>query len=534
MDQLKKNLNYIAVVLILAALAAYFIWPYRKLIPVILGAAGLISLGAYLMMNLPRMREKVQRKAFIYSSNMFLVIILVLGILVLINYIFSKYHHRFDFTEAKLHSLSGQTVKVVKNLEEPVQIKCFFRQDNFNRNKVERMLEIYAYHSDNIKYEFIEPDTNPGLVKRYNVTEDGTTIFEQGEREQRITTYSEEDFTNAIIQLTRETQKTVYFLEGHGESGIDMTEAQGYSLAKEQLEKQGYLVEKMTLALPENLGDNVSVLVIPGPTKELLPAEKEALADFIQAGGRVFFMVEPETQTGFEGFLSAYGFKLENDLVVDPVSRQLGGDYFMPVVSEYGTHPITENFRYATFFPYARSVDELEDAPEGASIQIIAKSSPNSWSERQLDQQEVRFNEDLDQSGPISLAAVMTMKPDEETPESPDAESEESEENQSETSPAEKGGPINNKEIRLAVFGDADFAANGYYNLSGNGNMFLNTVNWLTEESDLISIQPKTSQPRTIHLTPTQGRLIFFVSLIILPAAVLLTGIFVWMRRRSL
>jgi ABC-type uncharacterized transport system involved in gliding motility auxiliary subunit len=194
----------------------------------------------------------------------------------------------------------------------------------------------------------------------------------------------------------------------------------------------------------------------------------------------------------------------------------------MPVVSEYGTHPITENFRYATFFPYARSVDELDDAPEGVSIQIIAKSSPNSWSERQLDQQEVRYNEDLDISGPISLAAVMTMEPGEENTESAAAESKESEE------------PINNKEIRLAVFGDADFAANGYYNLSGNGNMFLNTVNWLTEESDLISIQPKTSQPRTIQLTPTQGRLIFFVSLIILPAAVLLTGIFVWMRRRSL
>jgi ABC-type uncharacterized transport system involved in gliding motility auxiliary subunit len=523
MNQLKKNLNSIAAVLILAALVAYFIWPYRKMIPIILGGAGLLSLGIYLAMNLSRLRETVQRRAFIYSSNMFLVIILVLGILVLINYIFANYHHRFDFTEAKLHSLSGQTVKVLKNLENPVQITCFFRQDNFNRNKVERMLEIYAYHSNKIKYEFIEPDSNPGMVKRYNVTEDGTTVFEQGEREQRITTYSEEDFTNAVIQLTRETRKTVYFLEGHGEAGIDMTEGQGYSMAKEELEKQGYLVEKMTLALPENLGDNVSVLLIPGPKKELLPAEQEALADFINEGGRVFFMVEPETQTGLVTFLAGYGIQLVNDLVVDPVSRQLGGDYFMPVVSEYGVHPITENFRYATFFPYARSVDEIEETPDGATVQIIAKSSPNSWSERQLDQQEVRYNEDLDRSGPISLAAVVSMG----------LEPAGSEEDMPEADNVE-GVTEEKKETRLAVFGDADFAANNYYNLSGNGNLFLNTVNWLTEEADLISIQPKTSQPRTIHLTPTQGRLIFFVSLIILPLAVLSTGIFVWLRRRSL
>jgi len=90
------------------------------------------------------------------------------------------------------------------------------------------------------------------------------------------------------------------------------------------------------------------------------------------------------------------------------------------------------------------------------------------------------------------------------------------------------------KEGRLAVFGDSDFATNRYFNFSGNGNLFLNTVNWLTEEADLISIQPKTSSPRTIHMTATQGRMLFFVSLIILPLIVLVTGISVWMRRRSL
>lgn len=237
------------------------------------------------------------------------------------------------------------------------------------------------------------------------------------------------------------------------------------------------------------------------------------------------FMVEPETQTGLEAFLARYGVKLADDLVVDPVSRQLGGDYFMPVVSEYGAHPITRNFRYATFFPYARSVDQTEEIPDGINIQILAKSSPDSWSERQLDQQEVRYNEGLDLPGPVSLAAAVTITPQEKPPV----------ETETDSIPDEEAGDDSNRnEARIAVFGDADFAANAYYNLSGNGNLFLNTVNWLSEEADLISIQPQTSQPRTIHLTPAQGRLIFFVSLIILPLAVMLTGIFIWIRRRSL
>jgi ABC-type uncharacterized transport system involved in gliding motility auxiliary subunit len=151
-------------------------------------------------------------------------------------------------------------------------------------------------------------------------------------------------------------------------------------------------------------------------------------------------------------------------------------------------------------------------------VTVIARTSPNSWSERQLDQKEVKFDKDKDKQGPISLAVVETLKAKgTETKDVPTAEK-----------------PAGEKEARLAVFGDSDFAANRYYSLSGNGNFFLNTVNWLTEEADLISIQPRTSSPRTIQLSPSQGRLLFFVSVILLPLAVLVLGIFIWLRRRSL
>ena len=69
--------------------------------------------------------------------------------------------------------------------------------------------------------------------------------------------------------------------------------------------------------------------------------------------------------------------------------------------------------------------------------------------------------------------------------------------------------------------------------MSGNGNFFLNMANWLTEEADLISIQPKTQNPRSLQLTPAQGRLIFWISVVLLPLAVLAFGISVWMRRRA-
>ncbi len=538
MEKIKKNLNYIAIGLIFLAFASFRIWPYRKVTPLILFSLGILALVIYIWLNLSILRQSFKRKSFIYSSNLFLVIILIFGILVLLNYIFAKHHYRMDFTEGKLHSLSDQSVSVLKGLKDEVNIKLFFREGNFNRSSMENLMEIYSYHSNKIKYEFIDPDKNPGLVKRYEISEDGTTILECGEKESRITSTSEEDLTNAIIEISRKGKKVIYFLEGHGEASIDGSGDSDYSTAKAELEKLAYEVKKLPLALEDNFPEDISLLIIPGPQKDLLPNELETIKSYIQRGGRVFFMVDPEASPGLMPFLEIFGIKLENDLIVDTVSRLLGGDYFMPVVNEYQVHDITKNFRYATFFPYARSVSTTEEKPEGVTTEVIAKSSPNSWSERQLDQQEVTFDKDKDIEGPVSLAVVATIQPKEEEQA---AESEEQKE-ESKTGTAEEpesGENVSEEtsskpEGRIAVFGDSDFFSNRYYYLSGNGNFFLNTVNWLTEEKDLIAIQPKTSSPRTIQLSPSQGRLIFFMSLIILPLVVLLTGISVWLRRRSL
>jgi len=525
MEKIKNYLNYIGLVLIFFSLVAVKIWPYKKTIALVIALVGVASLFIYIALNLSLLKQSFKRKSFLYSSNLILIIILVLAILTLINYLLARNHYRVDFTESKLHSLSDQSVKVVKNLKNDIKIKCFFREDNFNRGKMENLLKIYGYHSKRIKHEFIDPDKNPGLVKRYEVTTDGTTIFESGDKDSRITSSGEEDITNAIIKVSREKKKVIYFLEGHGEASIEEMEERGYSQAKDELEKLGYEVKKLSLALTDTFPKDCVLLVIPGPPKDLLPNELETIDSFIMEGGRVFLMVDPENAPGLKIFLKQYGIKLADDLIVDTVSRLLGGDYFMPVVTEYESHEITENFRYATFFPYARSVVVVEDDLEGISAQALAKSSPRSWSERELDQREVTFNENKDEPGPISVAAVVNVKIEKkEKAENIEAKSEENEEKILE--PTKREG-------RLAVFGDSDFASNGYYNLSGNGNLFLNVVNWLTEEADLISIQPKTSSPRTIQLTPSQGRLIFFTSIIILPLVVLITGISVWVRRRS-
>jgi ABC-type uncharacterized transport system involved in gliding motility auxiliary subunit len=538
MEAIKKNLSNMGLALLALALVGRVIWPYRKALFLVLGLAGLAAIAVYIVLHLPQLKKSVSRKSFFYSGNLLLIVVLVLAILVLVNTFLSRHNFRLDFTEAKLHSLSDQSIQVLKNLKKDVQIKGFFREGNYSRSKLEDLLKNFGYYSKKIKYEFIDPDKSPGLVKAYGITQDGTTILEAGGQENRITAVTEEDLTNALIKATRESKKIIYFLEGHGEHSIEQTEDTGLSFAKDELQKLGYEAKKLTLALSDTFPADCALLVIPGPQKDLLPNEIETIQAHIRRGGRAFFMADPEVAPGLGPSLGGFGVKLENDVVVDTVSRLFGGDYFMPVITEYETHEITRNFRYATFFPYVRSVEPLEPKPEGVTVSVLGKTSPNSWSERQLDQKQVTFDKEKDKQGPISLAVVATVevKAEEKKPETPPASGPEEtgKDEAAAKKPAEAGSPEPKKEGRLAVFGDSDFATNRYYGLSGNGNFFLNTVNWLTEESDLISIQPRTSSPRTVQFTPSQGRLIFFVSVIILPLVILFFGISVWVRRKSL
>ncbi len=523
MNAVKRYLNTVALALLLATLAGWIVWPHKRTALVIVGALGVLALAAYVVLNLDALKQGFRRKSLVYSGNLLLVVVLVLAILGLANYFLSKHNYRTDFTKAKLHSLSDQSVTVVRNLKTDVSFKGFFREGNYGRGAMEQLLKIYAYHSPRISYEFIDPDKNPGLVKRYDVTQDGTTIIEAGDKENRITSTSEEDVTNALIKVTRTEKKVLYFLEGHGQDSIEASGDNGFSTAKAELEKLGYEVRKQTLALADGFPADCALLVIPGPRKDLLPNEEETILKYLEGGGRALFMIDPETAPGMPRFLAPLGFTLEDDIVVDTVSRLLGGDYFMPVVSQYESHPITDRFSYATFFPLARSVEVAETKPEGATVTALAATSPNSWAERQLEQKEVRYDPGKDRQGPVNLAAVAEFKSrpglltGQEHPE--------------EGSTAPEAA---DKDARIAVIGDSDLAKNRYYFMSGNGNFFLNIVNWLTEEADLISIQPRTQVPRTIQLSPSQGRLLFLTSVVILPLAVLLIGLSIWLRRRSL
>ena len=352
-----------------------------------------------------------------------------------------------------------------------------------------------------------------------------------GPKREMIDNADEQKITNAIIKITREEEKVIYFLQGHGERGLDNVEAEGFSTAGEEIEKQNYRIEVYNLALENSLPENAAVIASVGPKMNFLPTEVALLKSFLEEGGKFLLLVDPHTEFQMNDFLAEYGLGLGDKVVIDAsgIGQIFGLGAAAPLVAKYADHPMTRELNKAmTFFPMAQNVTTSSSSLDYRTTELLS-TSPNSWAESHLKDGQAAFDEGQDVEGPVQLAAVATksieIKGEEES------EGEGAAEGEEEVSEGEGAAPTS-REARLVLFGDSDFASNAYFNSVANGDLLLMTIGWLAEEADLIAIRPRDVEDRRINVTFTQSRLIFWGTVVLFPLATLIFGTTIWLRRR--
>jgi ABC-type uncharacterized transport system involved in gliding motility auxiliary subunit len=460
-------------------------------------------------------------------SNTALGFLAFLGILVLVALISQRHPMRLDLTESKRYSISDQSQKIVESLKDDINIKGFYQEADPNRQQTRDLLETYRYYSKKINYQFTDPDRNPSLAKHYQIRTYGTLVLEGFGKTQTIPTADEEAITNAILKLTQEQQRTVYFLTGHGERDISNVEKDGYATAKAAIEKENFQVKTLNLLVDPKIPDDAALVVVADPQKPLLATELDALRQYSIRNGSVMFLLEPFSDGGLAGFLKSYGIIISPDIIVDTMSRVFGASYLIPVITEYGLHKITNGFNVACFFPTTRSIGSAEGIPDAIDLLELAFTSSYSWAETgfRLGQTEPpTFDETTEHKGPISVAVVAAISAknlgnDPKNQEQPTGKSAES---------TDAGG-----QAHLLVFGDSDFASNSYFNLQGNADFFLNAINFLGQQENLISIQRPKTAGAPLTLSRSQNRLLFWVGLLLMPAVVLASGLAVFQSRRK-
>ena len=349
------------------------------------------------------------------SSNMTVAILLVLVLAVAVTLLSDRHYFRWDLTASGEHTLSDKTLQALKTIQEPVKAIAFVKEPSEEASNVKKLLASYQYHLKGLSFEMVDPDRNPGLTRQYDIQALNTVILEGFGQTQTVKTPDEEGLTNALVRLSKGRTEKVYWVMGHGERPFKSTAQESLASIHQNLSNQNYEFEELTLA-QKDIPSDAALVVVAAPEKSLFPEEVASLKRFLDKGGSLLVFLEPYQDGGLKDFLREYGVVVSSDIVVDKMSRVMGGDFLLPMIVSYGNHEITRNFRLLSFFSLARSVELDKDVKKkGMTLTNLALTSQDSWAETDreaLNQGKARLDGE-DRQGPISLAVIVELDPKE-------------------------------------------------------------------------------------------------------------------------
>lgn len=470
-------------------------------------AAFIIGLAAYAIMSPDTVRRFLTGRQARYGSNSLILTVAFFGIVFVANYLVYNNPKSWDMTEDKSNTLAPETLQALSTLPEKVTATAFYTSSLDSSSADETLLKFKSNSNGKFDYSFVNPDLDPVAAREAGITGDGKILLQMGETKEIASFASESELTKTLIRLISPEARVVYFLQGHGEP--ELTSGQiSYSVAKSTLESKNYTVNTLNLLSTGKIPEDALAVIIAGPMKPVSKSEVDLLKAYVNAGGSLVVLQDPLLSTEFGSSpdpLGAYlendwGIRLNDDVVIDLVNTQ---NPFQAVSSQVGVHPITNNLtqNYIVILPQARSIG-IGEPKDGISVTELILTTDQSWGETDLVANESPdFNEGIDTQGPLVLAAA-----GENT--------------------ATKG--------RVVVFGNSVFATDEIFDAYGNGNMFINSVDWAAEQENLINITPRTPTTRTFN-QPTQIQYIIIVimAVLVLPGMVVFAGVSSWLARRK-
>jgi ABC-type uncharacterized transport system involved in gliding motility auxiliary subunit len=446
-----------------------------------------------------------------YVAYATVYIIVILAVLATANVLANRYNKSYDATTNKRYSLSDQTVKIVKGLQQDATITYFDRSTRFREGKDQ--LDLYANLSPKVHVKYVDPYKEPTLAREAGVRNEGTTIVQIGANKNEAKGLTEEGITGAFIRDLKNTTRTVCFVTGSGEHQIDNSDRSGYSRFKELLGKEEYTAKSINLLQSAEVPADCTVLVAAGPSGDYLQPEVDAIKKYIEGGGRALFLLDPPLKMGrseiadndaLAGVLQAWGVTPDKNLILDlnPIGQVVGVGPQVALVTAYDSHAIVNEMKgTATGFPLSRSL-EVKNTDK-TSVSKLFSSSDTSLATEKLNSPNIDPGDPKNKKGPLTLAAAGTYNTGKE-----------------------------NSQGRFVVVGCSDWLANSFIGFNGNRDLALNTMNWLSSDEDLISIRPKDQDDRRITMTNAQMNWVRITTQFVFPLVVVLAGVTVWWRRR--
>jgi ABC-type uncharacterized transport system involved in gliding motility auxiliary subunit len=537
----KKNVGLLTglaalLLLIVCGVSAYLL-PHIPLVWQITGGLAIVAIFAWIYLEKAVITAALSKRTTQYGINSIFMSIVALVIVVVMNLIASEHDWKKDVTKNKVHTLSEQSIKVLRGLKDDVRMRAFVGPNQVA--DFQKIFDKYSYYSPKVKTDFVDLDKEPLAAKKYDVKQQGTIIIETENRSQKVDNIFgpddpkiEEKITNAMIQVAKGDKKKVYFLTGHGERLMSDTGKEGYSEIKEALEAGRYKVEDLSLLDKDRVPADAEIVIDPAPKSDFMEHELKMLEDYLKAGGKLLVLLEPDSTATIKTLLVKYGIDWKDKdtiLETNRLQQLAGGNPLTPIVVQYDTsHEITQDAKQPSLFPIATPVEKAASPPSNYKVTSLFSTSSKSFvvplkTIQGAKDGRLELDENKNRKGPISLAVAVNGKAEKAAPPAP---------------PLDDKKPDDKKddrtaEFRLVVIGDSDFAANGARRFGINSDLFQNTMSWLAHEEDLIAIRPRPADQSEFDITEERARVINLASIILAPFGMFIAGIAIWLSRRS-
>lgn len=455
-------------------------------------------------------REFFSVKTTKEGMSMGVMILMVLALLVAVNYLGASKNKTFDFSSEHVNSLSDQSTKLLKGLTDDLKVLYFYKRGaedvEDNRRAFIDLIKKYQDQSSKVRLRFVEVNENPKLAEDYGVNKGSGVVFvEYKGRRSKIEKIDEQELTGAIVKVTREKDKKIFYTIGHHERDWeDAKDTNGLNVLKKLLEGNRYIVSPLNLNQVPEVPTDADLVIIAGPEQSFLDHEIQALENYLKRGGSVVVAFENKNDTGLSALTNKLGFKVGTQVVAQVMNTAIGkavNPQVTPVSQFSDTNPITKPFGRGDFVVMRLPLPiQRGDVPAGLEFTDLAETDANSMAFK-----DTSFSGEGKQ-GPFTVGALVKGK--------------------------FPGGDGNAKEFNLAVFGDADFLSNQLLYKNLNRDLALNTVAYLAKEENVISITPKEVDVTKLQITETQFYMFIFGFIIPLPLLLVAASGYLWYRRR--
>lgn len=445
------------------------------------------------------------------GMSMGAMILMVMVTLSALNFLGARHYKTWDLSLNKVNTLSEQSVKLAQSLKQELRVIYFYQEgaEGVAQNKrlFIELLRKYQDVSPNIKLEFVEVNERPDLAKQFDIAR-GTqsVVLDYQGRRNTIEKIDEQEMTSALAKVTRESEKKVLVLTGHGEVSLEPSkDGRSLSVLKTLLEGNRYKVESFSFTQSTQVPSDADVLAVIGPKQQFLDFELTALENYLKQGGNLLLGVEAGTSSGLESLLAKLGLKVDKNVVVTVVETPFGravDPRFTRGVEFSTTSSITKPFGRSevTVFRMPQSMSRIETNQKGLEWVELVKTNAQS-----MGYTDLNFKTE-GSKGPFTLAYQVSGSLE---------------------------GASGGKTFQVVVTGDEDLFTNQLLYQNLNRDLALNAISALAKEDNLISISPKEVQSTQLELTDT-GFIVFIFSLVIpLPILLYFLSGFFWFRRRN-